>query len=61
MIRMILNQLKSHLLLSLGPGLWQSVISVQKRVPWRACYARRQAERQIKHNKTKKQPDSRKY
>lgn len=43
MIYMILNQLKSHLLLSLGPDVRQSVISVQKRVPWRACYARRQA------------------
>lgn len=56
MIRMIFNQLKSHLLLSLGPGVRQSVISVQKRVPWRACYARRQAD-----NKTKKQTDCRKY
>lgn len=60
MIHMILNQLKSHLLLSLGPDVRQSVISVQKRVPWRACYARRQAAKK-KHNKTKKQTDSRKY
>lgn len=50
MIHMILNQLKSHLLLSLGPDVRQSLISVQKRVPWRACYARRQAE---KKNTTK--------